>query len=52
MRRPKIAALRETFEEIGLGRDRVEVIGRMPDYVSGSGYRIAPVLAIVQPDFT
>jgi 8-oxo-dGTP pyrophosphatase MutT (NUDIX family) len=49
---PEAAALRETFEEIGLGRDLVEIIGRMPDYVSGSGYRIAPVLGIVRPDFS
>ncbi|MER8566229.1 CoA pyrophosphatase [Mesorhizobium sp. M0924] len=49
---PEAAALRETFEEIGLGQDRIEIIGRMPDYVAGSGYRIAPVLAIVEPGFT
>ncbi|MER9584290.1 CoA pyrophosphatase [Mesorhizobium sp. M0276] len=48
---PEAAALRETFEEIGLDRDRIEIIGRMPDYVAGSGYRIAPVLGIVQPGF-
>jgi 8-oxo-dGTP pyrophosphatase MutT (NUDIX family) len=48
---PEAAALRETFEEIGLDRDHVEIIGRMPDYVSGSGYRIAPVLAVVRPGF-
>jgi len=49
---PEAAALRETFEEIGLGQDHIEIIGRMPDYVAGSGYRIAPVLAIVQPGFS
>ncbi|RVA58504.1 CoA pyrophosphatase, partial [Mesorhizobium sp. M7A.F.Ca.CA.004.09.1.2] len=27
------------------------IIGRMPDYVAGSGYRIAPVLGIVRPGF-
>lgn len=48
---PEFAALRETREEIGLADDYVEVIGRMPDYVSGSGYRIAPVLGIVRPGF-
>jgi 8-oxo-dGTP pyrophosphatase MutT (NUDIX family) len=48
---PEAAALRETFEEIGLGEDRIEIFGRMPDYVAGSGYRIAPVLGIVQPGF-
>jgi 8-oxo-dGTP pyrophosphatase MutT (NUDIX family) len=45
------AALRETQEEIGIDLGHVELIGRMPDYVSGSGYRIAPVLSIVRPGF-
>lgn len=48
---PVDAALRETEEEIGLGRSFVEVIGRLPDYVSGSGFRVAPILGIVRPDF-
>lgn len=48
---PEEAALRETQEEIGLGRDFIDIVGRMPDYVSGSGYRIAPVLSIVRPGF-
>jgi 8-oxo-dGTP pyrophosphatase MutT (NUDIX family) len=46
------AALREADEEIGLKADHVEVIGRLPDYFTGSGYRIAPVLSIVRPGFT
>ena len=45
------AALRETFEEVGLPARSVEVIGRMPDYVTGSGYRIVPVVGVVQPGF-
>ncbi len=45
------AALRETEEEIGLGAEFIDVVGRLPDYISGSGYRIAPVLSIVRPDF-
>lgn len=45
------AALRETVEEIGLTQDYIDVIGRLPDYVSGSGYRIAPVLGVVRPGF-
>jgi 8-oxo-dGTP pyrophosphatase MutT (NUDIX family) len=48
---PEEAALRETLEEIGLKASAIEVIGRMPDYVTGSGYRIAPVLGIVTPPF-
>lgn len=48
---PEFTALRETEEEIGLGPEFVEVVGRMPDYVSGSGFRIAPVLSVVRPGF-
>lgn len=48
---PEWAALRETEEEVGLDPSLVEVVGRMPDYVTGSGYRIAPVLGVVQPGF-
>ena len=40
---PEDAAVRETFEEIGLPASTNEVIGRMPDYVTGSGYRIVPL---------
>src|SRR5690606_36299835 len=48
---PEEAALRETWEEIGLDADHIEIVGRIPDYVTGSGYRIAPVLSIVRPGF-
>lgn len=48
---PEDAALRETDEEIGLDRSFIEVIGRLPDYASGSGFRVAPVLGVVQPGF-
>ncbi len=48
---PEAAALRETAEEIGIDAAHIELIGRMPDYVAGSGYRIAPVLGIVRPGF-
>jgi 8-oxo-dGTP pyrophosphatase MutT (NUDIX family) len=44
---PEAAALREAQEEIALDPALVEVMGRLPDYLSGSGYRIAPVLGLV-----
>lgn len=44
-------ALRETEEEVGLNRRHVEVIGTLPDYYTGTGYRVTPVAAIVQPPF-
>ncbi len=46
---PEAAALREAQEEIGVEPSAFDVIGRMPDYASGSGYRISPVLAIADP---
>jgi len=42
-------AVREAQEEIGLSPERVEVIGRLGDYVSHSGFRVAPVVALVHP---
>ncbi len=43
------AALREAEEEIALDRAHVEVLGRMADYVTGTGYRITPVLGLLPP---
>lgn len=43
------AALREAEEEIALDPARVEVIGRMADYVTRTGYRITPVLGLLPP---
>ena len=48
---PEIAALRETEEEIGLDRRFVETVGRLPYYMAMSGFRITPVLAVVQPGY-
>lgn len=44
-------ALRETEEEIGLGRAQVELLGRLPDYEIPSGFRITPVVGWVEPPF-
>jgi 8-oxo-dGTP pyrophosphatase MutT (NUDIX family) len=44
------AALREAEEEIGLNPKDIEVIGCAPDYLTGSGFHITPVLALVRPD--
>src|ERR1700674_1130929 len=43
------AALREAREEIGLDPANVEVIGRMDDYVTGTGYSITPLLGLAPP---
>jgi 8-oxo-dGTP pyrophosphatase MutT (NUDIX family) len=41
------AALREAEEEIGLDPRFVETLGVLPTYLTGSGYRVAPVVALV-----
>ncbi len=40
-------ALREAQEEIGLHPGHVELAGRLPDYVTGTAYRITPVLGLL-----
>ncbi len=48
---PVDTALREAFEEVGLARERVDVIGRLPDYLTISGYRVTPIVGIVEAGF-
>lgn len=43
------AALREAWEEIALPPERVELAGRLPDYLTGTGFRITPVLGLIPP---
>ncbi|MET3647605.1 CoA pyrophosphatase [Phyllobacterium ifriqiyense] len=45
------AALREAQEEIGLERRNVELIGRLPRYLTTTGYSITPVIGLVYPPF-
>lgn len=45
------AALREAHEEVGLHPRHVEVIGELPAYVTGTGFHVTPVVALVQPPF-
>ena len=46
---PEAAALREAEEEIGLDPADVEIVGRMHDHVTGTGYRITPVVGLLPP---
>lgn len=48
---PIHTALRETEEEIGLAREHVEVLGYLPEYRTGTGFRVTPVVALVTPPF-
>jgi len=46
---PEFTALRETQEELGLVPERVEVLARMPEYLTRTGYRVTPVVGLVAP---
>ncbi len=43
------AALREAEEEIGLVPTHVEVLGRLGDFLTGTGFRITPVIGLIPP---
>lgn len=45
-------ALRETEEEIGLHRRHVEVVGVLPNYRTGTGFSVTPVVGFVHPPFS
>ncbi len=48
---PLAAALRETEEETGIERGKIEPIGYLDLYLTFSGFRILPALARVSPDY-
>ena len=48
---PEATALRESREEIGLDSTRVELLGRLTEYRTRTGYLITPVVGVVVPPF-
>ncbi len=44
-------AFRETFEEVGIARDRIELLGRFHDYRSVTEFRVAPFVALLRTPF-
>jgi 8-oxo-dGTP pyrophosphatase MutT (NUDIX family) len=48
---PLATALREAHEEIGLDPSLVEPLGFLDGYRTGTGYRITPVVALIDPGF-
>ena len=43
------AALRESHEEVGLDPAHAEVLGELPIYVTGTGFKVTPVVALLDP---
>src|SRR5688572_2919337 len=46
---PEFTALREANEEIGLQMERVEVLARLPEYLTRTGFRVTPVVGLITP---
>lgn len=46
---PAHTALREAAEEIGLSPAIVEVVGYLPEYRTSTGFRVTPVVGVVEP---
>ncbi len=45
-------ALRETFEEVGIQEDRIEILGRFHDYISVTQYRVTPFAGFIRKPIT
>jgi len=45
-------ALRETYEEVGIEEDRIEILGRYHDYISIHGYRVTPFAGFLHEPFS
>lgn len=45
-------ALREAQEEVGLDARHVQVLGSLPEYVTGSAFFVTPVVALIEPTHT
>jgi len=48
---PLAAALREAHEEIGLSAHDIAPLGYLDTYLTATGFRIVPIVALVDPDF-
>lgn len=44
---PEAAAVREAAEEVGLDPRLPELLGRLPEHATGTGYHITPIVALV-----
>ena len=51
-RSPAHTALREAEEEVGLSPQHVEIVGYLPEYLTSTGFRVTPVVALVTPPFS
>ncbi len=46
---PVATALREAHEEVGLEAEQIEILGLLPEYRTGTGFAVIPVVGLVTP---
>lgn len=46
---PENTALRETAEEVGIDPGGVEVLGRLDNYITRTGFDVTPVVGLISP---
>jgi len=46
---PERTALREAEEEIGIAPREVQVLGRLPEYRTGTGFKVTPIVGWAEP---
>ncbi|WP_458094093.1 CoA pyrophosphatase [Roseomonas sp. WA12] len=49
---PEAAALREAAEEVGLDPRLPRIAGRLPSLITGTGFHVVPVVALLDPPVT
>ena len=49
---PEGTALREAEEEVGIAPGRVQVLGRLPEYLTSTGFSVTPVVGWAEPPMT
>jgi len=49
---PIATALREAEEEVGLRSAIIDIVGTLPEYTTATGFRVTPVVGMVEQPFT
>jgi 8-oxo-dGTP pyrophosphatase MutT (NUDIX family) len=49
---PERTALREAEEEVGIAPERIEILGRLPEYHTSTGYAVTPIVGWAEPPLT
>jgi len=51
-RTPERTALREAEEEVGIPAERVQLLGRLPEYRTSTGFAVTPIVGWAEPPMT